>query len=314
MKLSKKMQRLLARGAIHFVTDPNLEAGGGGGGGDDEAAAAVAAAAAAKAIADAAAAADEEEGEDDKSGGEKLSTTERELLAESMGRKAKIKQLNADLDALKAQAAQKDTQLAKFTSTLGDIDLAEVATLISDKKAAATKALEDRGEYDRILEQIRVKNEETTAELVAKVTTLTAEKSSLAEIIDEMTLGRSFNESPYIRETSTLPASISRKEFSKHFELKDGELVAYDKPAGAKDRTPLVDASGKFEPFEAAIKFLYEKHPEAKTLIKSALKPGSRAKPTDGVTVTKSDDDAPKSYGLSRIQGALEAASAAKKK
>lgn len=305
--MSKKMQRLLARGMIHFKDDPGAEGSGGGSGGEGDAAAVEAARVAAEATAAEAARVAAEAEALKAAGGEKMSPELAALLKESMGRKEKIREQKTALEALQAKMDEQAQQLAAFTSTLGETSLDEVKAVLQAKEDAKTKALEDKGEYDRILAQVKEKHEAAVAALKEQVEALAGEKGKLSGTIDEMTVGRSFNESPFIRESSTLPASIARKEFASHFEFKDGVLVGYDKPAGSADRTPLVNGDGAFEPFEIAIKSLYEKHPESKTLIKSTMKPGAGSKPTGDAAGKPKSGDAPKPTGLSKIQASLEA-------
>lgn len=304
-----KMQRLLQRGGIHFKDDPENPGGGGGQsrtedevkGSDGES--------------QSTDGSNSEGGEDSKSGGEgeKLTDTERKLLAESMSRKEKINSLKGENSQLQEELTAQRDQLAKILGVIGeDADLDQLKGLLDQQKEAETKAMEDRGEYERILEQVRGQNETERADLQRQIDALNVENVKLTSTIEELTVGRSFSESEFIRTRSTLPPSIARKEFAGHFERKSGVLVAYDKPTGADNRTPLVDGEGNYKPFDEAIEYLYQSHPDAKSLLKAAAKPGASSKtddvPASGINNGGVSDGKPHT-GLSRIEAGLAAQS-----
>jgi hypothetical protein len=89
--------------------------------------------------------------------------------------------------------------------------------------------------------------------------------------------------------------------------------VVYDKPAGAKDRAPLVDAKGDPLPFDAAIAKLVDADEDRDSMKKSKMKPGSGSTTTTATTTTAANEPAATEGGLSKIQAALRAQQAAKK-
>lgn len=186
---------------------------------------------------------------------------EAKLLKELMQNKAKAKETADALAALK--------------SVLGDVSVDDVAKILAERKDAERKDLEKRGEYDRILEQVRTEHAKEIDSLKAQLAEAQAVVGKKDETLVEMTVGRAFSESPFIREKSVLPASIARREFGAHVDLVDGVPVVYDKPRGTEKRTPLVDAQGKAKSFEEGIAQLYSAHPDSATLIKVAGKPGA---------------------------------------
>jgi len=255
---------------------------------------AAAAAAKAKADADAAAAAAEEEAKRiaaDKANkdqdGNKPSDTEAKLLKELMALKAKQKEADAELKAYKDAAGESKPD--------------ELKALIDAKKEADRQALEKRGEYDRILEQVKT---EHTKEIEALKAELEATKLLVSQKDDnlvELTVGRAFSESAFIREKSVIPASIARKEFGSYVDIVDGAAVVYDKPRGAAERTPIVGADGKPKSFEDGIAALYAAHPEGAGLIKAQGKPGAGSQNVD-LGNKKPDDKSKDSVsGVGRI-------------
>lgn len=230
------------------------------------------------------------EGDDDKPGSKSgLSDEAAKLLRDVMKHKDRAKQAEEQLNALKG--------------ALGDLKPEDVAALVAQQKEQERLSLEKRGEYDRILEQVRTEHTKEKSTLSEQIEALKAQLNERDSQIQEMTVGRAFSESVFIREQSKIPASIARKEFGNHVELIDGQVVVYDKPKGAADRTPLVDANGKYKAFEDAIAALYSAHPEAASLIKQKGKPGSGSGNLD--TGKKVEAPKPVATGVNRIAQAL---------
>lgn len=297
--------KFLSRANVYM--DANNGEGNDLGGGDDAAAKAAAEKAAAekaeaeKLAADKAAAekaeaerlakeqADKGNGDDNKP---KPTDAEAKLLKELMERKASEKALKAQIDAL--------------TGSLGDLKADDVAKLVQEKKDRERADLEKRGEYDRILEQVKGEHSKTVEALKAEIESLKGETSKRADELVELTVGRSFSESQFIRDRSVLPASIARREFGSYVDLVDGAPVVYDKPRGQAERTPIVGADGKPKSFEEGIAQLYEKHPESKSLLKALGNPGagSHTDPSNKGGRHQGTDQIPS--GLGRIQAALD--------
>lgn len=209
---------------------------------------------------------------DDKSG---LSEADAKMLKDVM--KWKEKARSAEEAAKKLQAEQESVK-----SILGDTDLEEVEKLIQEKKEQERKRLEAEGEYERIMEQMREQAEKEKEALLKQIDELKEINQGSSKTLEELTVGRAFSESPFIRENSVLPPSIARQQFSSHVDSVDGKLVVYDKPRGEKDRTPLVNAKGEHKTFEEGITHLFESHPESKSILRSKRKPGvgSNSEPT----------------------------------
>lgn len=252
----------------------------------------------AKADADAKAKADAEEAErlkkEAEANGNKPSDAEAKLLKELMEYKGKAKTAAEELKAYKDAAGESKPE--------------ELKALIEAKKAAEREALEKRGEYDRVLEQVKgehAKELETLRKQLEEKNLLLSQRD---ENLVELTVGRAFSESPFIREKSILPASIARKEFGAHVDLVDGIPVVYDKPRGAAERTPLVGGDGKPKSFEDGIAALYASHPEAASMIRTTAKPGARSQNED-LGGKKPGDEGNKAVpvGAGRIAAALKA-------
>ncbi len=207
------------------------------------------------------------------------------------------------LQAAEREAAALKEQLSRFEG----VDLDQYKKLVEEKKAAELQELERRGEFDRIREQMVKQHEEEVKALREQLDGTKGEASSkLKEYetrLTELTIGRSFSDSAFIRSElvdALTPAKV-RALFGSHFEVKDDQVVAYDKPAGAKDRTVLVDASGNPLAFEAAIRKIIDTDPDRDSMLKSKLKPGAGSNNDPGAK-----PPAPKvASGAERIKAAL---------
>lgn len=216
-----------------------------------------------------------------------------------------------ELMALKTKAKAADDELKAYKDAAGESKPDELKALIDAKKEADKLALEKRGEYDRILEQVKGEHTKEVTTLTDRIAALELQLSERDSSLVELTVGRAFSDSPFIRDKSLIPASLARKEFGSHVDIVDGAAVVYDKPRGASDRTPLVDGAGKPKSFEEGIQALYSAHPEAAALIRAAGKPGAGSNTTD-LSGKKPDSEKEIPSGAGRIAHGLKAAKAAK--
>lgn len=281
--------------ALHRLMAPEggAEGGtGGGGGGDDAAAQAAAAAAAAQAQADADAAAAAAAA----AAGKKTGPTDAEakLLKEVMDKKAEAAALKAQLEAFKgidpvaARAAQ--------------------AKVAEDER----KAAEARGEYDRLVKQMAEAHAADLAAAQAAAQAVTASQAALQQQVADLTVGTAFATSGYIKEDLTLTPNKARVIYGPHFEFKDGAIVGYNRPSGASDRTPLVDASGVPLPFDQAMQKLIEADPDKEQLLRSKIKPGAGSGTQTGAKKGSPAGEAPPLTGVAKISAGLRELSKAK--
>jgi hypothetical protein len=200
--------------------------------------------------------------------GAKPTDREAELLKEVMKRKGSEQALKNDLNNLKGE-------LKKFEG----IDPEAVRALLAEKAERETAELEKRGEFDRVKQQMR---EQHQNELTTVKTTfegqLTETQRALAAAtsqITELTIGRAFGDSTFVRDTLTLTPAKARVVYGSHFELQDGKVVAYDAPAGSAQRTVLVDGSGEPLSFDQAIEKIVKADPDHEHLVRSKVKSGA---------------------------------------
>lgn len=219
------------------------------------------------------------------------SDSEAKLLKEAMKWKDKARDAEKAFKAIQEQ--------------LGDIDPATARKLAEEAKDRQRTELEKKGEYDRILQQMRDENKKL---IDAKDTQLSDVQTQLAEAhnkIKDLTVGTQFRSSEFIAKQSTLPPTIAQKEFGDYFEFEDGQMVPYNKPRGDAERTPLVDVDGNPKSFDKAIAELYAQHPEAKSLIKTTVKAGAGSK--NQADLSSKDSKSSELRGISKIEAGLKA-------
>jgi len=298
MLIHPKFANLMARGGVYL--EANDGSGNDLGGGADALAAEKAAAekaAADKTAADAA----EAEAARLRDGGlpsdRKPSDEEAKLLKEVMKRKDSEK-------ALQAKAEELAAKLKDFEG----IDAGAVKKLLADQKAAETKALEDKGEWDRLKTRMGEEHSNVMKTLNEQIAELQAQLGQRDSAINEMTVGTSFTASEFIAKELTLTPSKARVIYGGHFELEDGKVVAYDKPKGTPSRTAIVDSFGNYLGFDEAMRKIVAADPDAAHLLKSGVKPGAQSqnKPA-AVTVRTNDPAAASRTGVDKIASGLAA-------
>ena len=232
-------------------------------------------------------------GDDDTSADGDKGKTDQALLREVMEKKGKIKDLTGEVATLKASLKQFE-----------GINVDEVRALLDEKKNAALKAEEDKGNFDRVKEMMVEAHTAEKTTLGNTIADLQAQLAAKDTTINELTVGRSFSESTYIRDELVLTPAKARKLYGAHFGIQDGQVVAFDKTEG--DRTVYTGGDGKPLSFEDAMKKLIDADPERDALVKSNVKAGAGST-TKKVDEKKNDTGADKTFGVSRILFGLNA-------
>ncbi|EOY9900452.1 TPA: DUF6651 domain-containing protein [Klebsiella pneumoniae] len=228
--------------------------------------------------------------------GEFDSLSQEELIA----RLKEERKNSADLLKESMKRKGNEQTLKEKLAQFGDVDPERVKTLLQaeaesekQRKASEEAELLRRGEFDAVKKQMVEAHDAEVADLRAQLELAQNEANSLKRGLIEKTVGTSFGESNFLREKVLMTPAKARVIYGSHFEVnEDGQVVGYDKPAGAKDRTILVDGSGNPLSFELAIERVLRADPEADALLRSEAKPGvgSQTKATTKVTT-----EAPKS-------------------
>jgi hypothetical protein len=247
------MERLMGSTAIY--REPDLGAGNGGGAGDTPAGETPAGDPPIDPPAG------EPPAEKQSAPAPKVSDTEAKLLKEVMKHKE---------DAKAAKEAAKAFE---------GIDPAKARAALAAQAEAERKELEARGEYDRIIQQVRDQANTEIEAARAAADELRQQLDSIQRTVEESNVRTAFATSPFIRENLVISGEKVRVLYGTHFDIVDGDLVGYDKPRGEKDRTPLVGPDAKPLSFEAAVEKVVKADPEWERLGKSKMKPGSGSTP-----------------------------------
>lgn len=243
-------------GGRRFMDAATGDEGGksaGGGGGSTEPTEAEKAAAVAAAEAAAAAA-----------GGKKPSDEEAKLLKEVMQKKEALKATEATLATAQARLAEFD-----------GVDPAAIRKLLKDQKDAEDAQLAAKGEFETLRTRMAEEHTKVTASLNDQIAALTAQLASKDKVVDELSIGSQFSQSKFITEESTMAPAKARKLFGDHFDVVEGKVVAFDKPRGETNRTPLVDQLGNNVAFEDAMRKIVEADPDKDSLLRSKVKSGA---------------------------------------
>lgn len=205
----------------------------------------------------------------------KPTDAEAKLLREVMEKKEALNKTKEEAKALAEAKAELERKLAAFDG----VNIDEVKNLLKERQERELSELEKKGEFERVKKQMQEAQAAELAKLAAERDAIKnqyeTEVSKATRQITELTIGRSFSESSFIRESMTLTPAKTRTVYGSHFELQDGNVVAYDKPAGQADRTILVDANGNPLGFDAAIAKLVELDPDRDSLLRSKIRAGA---------------------------------------
>ena len=279
---------------LHRLMDQAGEGGsdtGGTGSGTDaaalDAAKAAAEATAAKAAADAAAAKLAAEG--------KPTEAEAKLLKDMMKQKTRAGELEAQLNAV-------NEKLKLFEG----IDAAKVKTLMAEQEEIERKRLIAEGDFTRLTAQMAERHTAEKTTMMEQIAAATGAAKTLQQQIADLTVGGSFTSSKFVTEDLTLTPNKARVIYGAHFEFKDGKVVGFDKPAGASDRTMLVNSTGDALTFEDAMKKIVDADPDRDELIRSKMKPGAGSAPTKPSKKGDSDQNSGLS-GVEKIAAGLKA-------
>jgi len=216
------------------------------------------------------------------------------LLAEVMEKKEKLRKTQAEKQALEAKLKE-----------YGDIDPKKVQELIKREQDIAQKQVEERGEYEQAKKMMAEAHQNETKALNDKIAALSDQLAERNQIIDGLTLGNNFANSTFIKDNLILTPSKARALYGSYFEVKDGKIIPYNKPAGSPDRAPLVNANGDVYDFDAAFSKIIEADPDRDTLLRSKIKEGAASR-TDNVSSKKQPADN-SLFGAKRILAGLNA-------
>lgn len=219
------------------------------------------------------------------------------LLREVMDKKNKLK-----------EAERKAAEAAEKLAAYEGVDPEKVKELLRKEAEAERQAAEARGDFERVKSMMAEEHERETKSLKDRIAELEERNTQAKKVIDDLTIGHSFANSSYIRNSLTLTPAKARQLYNGHFELRDGVIVGYDKPAGTPGRAELVDASGNPLSFDEAFKRIIEKDPDRDSLLKANVAPGSGSSSTKQEPTAPAKQETAAKFGIDRIRASFEKA------
>lgn len=182
----------------------------------------------------------------------------------------------------RAQELEKELQKSRDAlAAYNGLDAAKAKALVEKEQEDERRAAEARGEYDRLITQMGERHANDLARVAGELDTERASRKSLEQRIADLTVGNAFATSTFVAADLTLTPTKARVVYGAHFDHVDGKVVGYDKPAGASDRTLLVNAQGEALGFEDALRALIEKDPDRDQLIRTKAKSGAGSSTTN---------------------------------
>lgn len=177
----------------------------------------------------------------------------------------------------KAKAEEKARQ--ELEAKYGDLDIESARNALKAIEEAETKEMEKKGEYDRLLAKQREAADAKIAAEAKRAADLEAKIAEMAATVDKLAIGNTFANSKFIQENLALTANKTQALYAGYFDIEDGQLIAYDKPKGSANRTPIVDARGEAKPFDEALADIINADPDKDYLLRSNQRPGAGSKP-----------------------------------
>jgi uncharacterized tellurite resistance protein B-like protein len=233
---------------------------------------------------------------DDKPAGDKPTDEVAKLVKEVMKRKEQLKQTQDELKKVQAVAKQFE-----------GLDPEAVRKLIEDAKSAETKKLEEKGQWDALKKQMNDAHQTEVKKLTDQLGELQAKLGESSSVVEKLTVGHAFDSSKFISEELTLTPAKARIVYGAHFEIENGEVIAYDKPRGAEGRNMLVSGTGDSLSFEEAIRKIVDSDPDRDRLVRSKVRPGADSKTMPAKAPEKKQD----LRGAERIAASLAKSSGA---
>lgn len=185
-------------------------------------------------------------------------------------------------ETMKTKEAKKKAEEAakELAAKTEGLDLDAIREMLANKEKEEEETAKKNGEFSRILEKQAEAAKKREEALAKQLEEMQSKIAAETERTNALTLSNAFASSRFIQDKLTLTANKTKALYADHFEIVDGELVAYDKPKGSSNRTPIVDASGSNVDFETAIETIINADPEKDHVLKADLKGGAGSKQT----------------------------------
>lgn len=204
---------------------------------------------------------------------------------------------------LKEERKKHQQELSDLKSRYGNATPEEVKELIQKRKDEETKALEAKGEYERIKQQLVEEHNKSLKDRDDEINSLKQQLLERDTIIGNLTIGAEFGKSKFITDELIFPPNKARELYGSYFDIVDGVVVGYDKPKGHTERTMLVNSQGNPLSFDEAMSKIISFDPDRDSITKSKLKSGANS--TEKPKTGSIDDKRNSLSSLEKIQKGL---------
>lgn len=186
---------------------------------------------------------------------------------DAMHLKSKVNELNEEAKKHRLTAKEAQEQLEQFQ---GIDDPKKAREALKTVQNLEDKKLIDAGEAEKLKQQVQEEYEQ-------KIQGYEQSLSERDQQIHKLVVSNAFANSKTINEKTILPPDVAEAYFGRHFQVENGQAVAYDdngKPIHSREKP------GEPAPFDEALDYLVENHPQRDRLIKG--NPGGSGSPPGG--------------------------------
>jgi hypothetical protein len=179
-----------------------------------------------------------------------------------------IKRLNGEAKSHRERAEAAEASLKPFEG----LDAKKAREALQTVANLDSKQLVDAGKVEEVRQEAIRATEE-------KYKPIESERDTLRSELYNEKIGGAFARSKFIADKIAVPADLIQATFGKHFELKDGAIVAKD----ASGNPIYSDANpGKPADFEEALSKLINQYPQKDAILKGSQHQGGGAQPPGG--------------------------------
>ncbi|MDP8184401.1 DUF6651 domain-containing protein [Phocoenobacter skyensis] len=194
-----------------------------------------------------------------------------EIAFDAFRASAKIAQLNGEAKGHREAKDALEKQLKAFEGITDPEKAKEALQKLGDLDA---KKLIDSGEVEKVKAEM-AKTYQT------QLDEANAEAEKLKQQLYDEKIGGSFARSKFIAENLAIPTDVAQAFFGRHFQIKDGKVVATDGQGNELySRKP--ETAGSLADFEESLAILVDSYPNKDSILKSSGMSGAGANPSVG--------------------------------
>lgn len=184
---------------------------------------------------------------------------------------AKIAQLNGEAKSHREAKEQAEAKVKAFDGIEDPAKALEALQKLGDLDA---KKLIDAGEVDKVKAEM-AKTYQT------QIDEAKTQANALQQQLYDEKIGGSFARSKFIADQLVMKSPVAMAYFSKHFEVKDGQIVGKD-ASGKEIYSRKPESAGSLADFEEALSIIVEADPISESYLKSSGMSGAGEQSSSG--------------------------------